>query len=116
MSSRTLLIIINKMIYITKDNFTWLDVTGRCDDTSIAEALLSIHNLYALFDDESESLIESMVELKYTLKLGLKVVIPVGFLPRKNLPYSIKDSKTVVKDGYLYARVKDLSAKRVVYV
>jgi hypothetical protein len=40
----------------------------------------------------------------------------VGFLPRKNLPYSIKESKTVVKDGYLYARVKDLSAKRVVYV
>jgi hypothetical protein len=104
------------MIYITKNNFTWLDVTGRCDDTSIAEALFSIHTIYTLFDDESESLIESMDELEYTLKLGLKVVVPVGFLPTKNLPYSIKDSETVVKDGYLYARVKDLSAKRLGYV
>lgn len=59
---------------VTTDNFVWLNVTNK------AEAIYDWFDLYVLYDDESESLINSKEELIEALETGKTIGIEVGQL------------------------------------
>ena len=59
---------------ITTDNFVWLNVTNKAED------LYDLFALYVLYDDESESLINSKEELIEALETGKTIGIEVGQL------------------------------------
>ena len=59
---------------VTKDNFIYKDVTDQMKYGEKArEALWYAHELYAIYDDDSESLLESHEEIDEAIKLGLNV-------------------------------------------
>ena len=54
---------------ITKDNFIWMDVTDKMRHGNKArEALWHYNELYAIHDDDSESLLESHEEIDEAIK------------------------------------------------
>ena len=58
-------------MYITKDNFVWLDVTDRMKyGKKKREEVWLAHELFVVHDDDSESIIESHDEIDEALKLG----------------------------------------------
>lgn len=59
---------------VTTDNFVWLNVTNKAED------LYDLFALYILYDDESESLINSKEELIEALETGKTIGIEVGQL------------------------------------
>lgn len=85
-------------MYITKDNFVWLDVTDRMKYAKGNERdeIWVGNDLYVIHEDDSESLLESHDEIDEALKLGLKIGIEVGFLPKKK-PTSLLNWEEVDK-------------------
>lgn len=79
------------MAIILKDNFVWLDVTEQMKyGEKRREELWLAHELYAIHDDESESLLESHKDIDEALKRGLRIGIEGGYLPdleTKEKPY-----------------------------
>lgn len=61
----------------TRDGFVWLLVTPR-QARKLWEA--EIFTLYRLYSDDSESMIESEVDLESTIKGGYRIGIEVGFV------------------------------------
>ena len=60
------------MIHITKDNFVWVDVTERIKKSP----MLWVENeLYVVYDDDSEALLESVDEVLEAIRLELRVCI-----------------------------------------
>ena len=73
-------------MYITKDNFVWLDVTDRMKyGKKKREEVWLAHELFVVHDDDSESIIESHDEIDEALKLGLRIGIEVGHLPKPQI-------------------------------
>ncbi len=95
-------------IYVTKkDRFVWLDVTERMKyGNKKREEVWLAHELFAVHDDDSESLLESHDEIDEALRLGLKIGIEVGHLPKRNDWWS--KSEKITQGGYVYLRAKDL--------
>ena len=98
-------------IYITKkDKFIWLDVTDqmKCGRSKQSEIWLG-HELYAIHDDDSDSLIESYDEIDEALELGLRICIEGGYLPKEYHPRNSwgGTSKKLI-DGYWYVKLADL--------
>ncbi len=56
----------------TKDNFIWLNVTDKAED------IFDVFDLFILYDDESEALIENRKELLTALDSGYTIVLEVG--------------------------------------
>lgn len=81
-------------IHVTKDNFVWLDITERCKNgVKEIEELWLANVLYALHDDDSESLLESIEEIEEALKLNLKIGIEVGYIPHQDTRLKYNDIK-----------------------
>jgi hypothetical protein len=98
------------MIHITKDNFVWVDVTERIKKSP----MLWVENeLYVVYDDDSESLLESVDEVLEAIRLELRVCIEGGHLPSKYTPQKNwwAKAKKVVKDGYVYVRWSDVDSQ-----
>ena len=95
------------MIYVTKDNFVWLDVTKQL--TKSPKAWVE-NEIYAVHDDESESLLESIEEVIEAINLGLRLCIEGGYLPSTHTPQKTwwHKAQKVVKDGYVYVRWADV--------
>ena len=97
-------------IHITKDNFVWLDITNKMKKAHNEIKRWEIwqgNEIYALHDDDSESLIESQEELEEAINLGLKIGIEVGHLPTPTLQnWSTIDKKLI--DGFWYAKISEL--------
>ena len=71
-------------VIITKDNLIWMDVTYQMKyGEKSREVLWYAHELYAIHDDDSDSLLESYQEIDEAIKLGLRVAIKVGYMPKK---------------------------------
>jgi hypothetical protein len=64
------------MIKITKDNYIWKIVTHKAKDILAS----GIFELYVLYDDDSEGLIEDLEDLNLALKEGRDIGIEVGHL------------------------------------
>ena len=71
------------MIYVTKDTFVWLDVTKQLTKSPRAWVESEI---YAVHDDDSESLLESIEEVIEAINLGLRLCVEGGYLPSKYTP------------------------------
>tara|TARA_R110002167_G_scaffold173645_1_gene372233 strand:- start:340 stop:549 length:210 start_codon:yes stop_codon:yes gene_type:complete len=67
------------MIHIT-NNFVWLDVTKRCENTSETKSLAGAHELYEVLDDKSDHLIEDVDAVPTLIANGAKICIEVGYL------------------------------------
>jgi hypothetical protein len=96
-------------LHKTKDNFVWLDITDRCKQGEETINILRQGNeLYAVFDDDSKVMLESMVEIKEALRLDLRVCIEVGYLPqeRKESWWHKADKKII--NGYFYVKYNDI--------
>tara|TARA_R100000951_G_scaffold97964_1_gene87786 strand:+ start:136 stop:441 length:306 start_codon:yes stop_codon:yes gene_type:complete len=94
-------------IYVTKeDKFVWLDLTDKLINGEKWKWLG--HELYAVFDDDSEELLESEDEVDEALKLGLKVCMEVGFLePEQKQRWWHKAEKIKV-NGYFFVKYNDI--------
>jgi hypothetical protein len=64
---------------ITKDNFVWLIVT----DNAVEIWDKKVFDLYILYDDDSESLVENYKELVLAIDNGLQIGIEVGHIELK---------------------------------
>jgi len=67
---------------ITQDNFIWKLVTQEQAEFIFS---LELFPLYALYGDESESLIETFDEIKTIFENGDSVGIEVGFIKNEKL-------------------------------
>ena len=56
------------------DGFVWLVVTDKAEDIYFSD----LFELYALYPDGSESLIDGFVDLQVCLEFGLDIGIEVG--------------------------------------
>ncbi len=98
------------MLHITKDNFAWLDITEAMKQgQKKREEYWLAHELYAVYDDDSEYLIESHEEIDEALKLGVKICIEGGHLPTEYKTRTIwKDTNKELINGYWYVKISDL--------
>jgi hypothetical protein len=69
---------------ITKDNFVWLIVTDNAEEIWDKE----VFDLYILYDDDSESLVENYKQLILAINEGFDIGIEVGHLKL------VKDERT----------------------
>jgi hypothetical protein len=112
------------MIHITEDNFVWLDVSEAMKHGhKMREEYWLAHELYAVFDDGSDSLLESHEEIDEALKLNVRVCIEGGHLklnvrvciegghlPKKYHPRNTWDgTDKILKDGYWYVKMADIN-------
>jgi len=65
----------NKTTKTMKDGFVYLLVTGKAKEIYTS----GLFELFALYDDDSESLIESHGQLTEALEQGLDIGISVGY-------------------------------------
>ena len=66
-----------KTIKITKeDQFVWLVVTEKAKEIYLSE----LFDLYILYNDDSESLVEGFGQLIEAIEDGLDIGIEVGFI------------------------------------
>lgn len=69
------------MIKVTNDNFVWKVLS----ETQAKFIFISgVFDLYLLFDDESDTLLETFPEIEKAFEKGIKVVIEVGFYEKKH--------------------------------
>ena len=91
-------------MYITKDNFVWLDVTDRMKyGKKKREEVWLAHELFVVHDDDSESIIESHDEIDEALKLGLRIGIEVGHLPKPQIQNWQEVDKRII-DGHWWVK------------
>jgi hypothetical protein len=69
----------DKNMKVTQDNFVWKLVTEEQAEIIFS---LEIFDLYAIYYDDSESLIENYDEIRSTFAKGIKVGIEVGFIKK----------------------------------
>jgi len=90
----------NRLIKM-KDGFCWWDVTDN------AEAIYNIGavELFILYDDDSESLIDNEEELFEAKSLNLRIVMELGYIQKK--PDLWSRCKRILKDGHWYIKLSD---------
>ena len=68
------------MIKVTEDNFVWKVLTeGQAKFVFIS----GVFELYILYIDESETLVESIEQIETAIKQGAELGIEVGFYNKK---------------------------------
>lgn len=65
----------------TKDNFVWLLVTDKAKEVYLS----GLFELYILYNDDSETLVESFSQLSEALEDGLDIGISVGYFNQDKL-------------------------------
>lgn len=66
---------------ITKDNFVWLLVTDKAKEVFLS----GLFELYILYNDDSEVLVEGFAQLSEALEYGLDIGISVGHFNQDKL-------------------------------
>ena len=77
---------------ITKDNFVWKLVTDKAKEVFKT----GLFELYALHNDESESLIENYSDINEALESGLEIGISVGRIETKEGDFE-KENKLLIQ-------------------
>lgn len=90
----------NRLI-VNGDGFVWLDVTQEAKEIFSSGAL----ELYVLYGDDTESLIESVDEINEALELELTIAVEGGHL-KSCVPFNDADKKLI--DGYWYIKMTEL--------
>jgi hypothetical protein len=58
------------------NGFVWLVVTDKAEEVYFSD----LFELYALYDDGSESLVVSLEDLQTCLEFGLEIGVEVGYI------------------------------------
>lgn len=90
-------------VYITKDNFVWNDITEECRFGQIPNT-----SVFAVYDDETCSMLESDEEVAEAIRIGVRVCTEVGYLPKKTPIDWWHDADKIIKDGFIYVRWSDV--------
>lgn len=90
----------NRLI-VKNDGFVWIDITQEAKEIFFSNAL----ELYVLYDDNTESLIESVDEINEAIELGLIIAIEGGYF-KNSIPFNNADKKLI--DGYWYIKMTEL--------
>ena len=93
----------NRLITFS-DGFSWWDVTDKAESLYESEAI----ELYVLYDDETESLIESKDELFEAINLNLRVGMELGYI-KKHKPKLWSRCERYLRDGHWYIKLSDLT-------
>ena len=100
------------MIKKKKRPFCLVDVTEQMKQGQKKREEVWLSNeLFAVDqEDESESLLESNDEIDEALKLGMRVCIEGGHLPKKYHPKKTwKDTDKELINGYWYVKIADIN-------
>lgn len=90
---------INNRLIQVNDGFYWWDLTDK------AEELYTTLELYVLFDDDSESLIESMEEIKEAKANNLRIAMEVGYVGVR--PDLWTKCQRYLRKGHWYIKLSD---------
>lgn len=102
-------------IHITKDSFVWHDVTSKIiyqfdwlnmkdyDHRKSFQDAWKCFELYAIHDDDTKSLLESIDEIEEAVKLGLRIAIEVGHLPKPQIQNWQEVDKRII-DGHWWVK------------
>lgn len=70
------------MIRVTEDNFVWRILSeGQAKFVFVS----GVFDLYILYVDESDTLVESISEIEKAIKEGAQLAIEVGFIEKNKL-------------------------------
>ena len=92
----------NRM-YTTKDKFSWWIVTDMAHKIFETDSI----PLYVIYDDESESLIESIEELQEAINLNLPIAMELGYI-KEDKPSLWEKCERVLKNGHWYVKLSDV--------
>ena len=102
-------------IHITKYSFVWHDVTSKIkyqldwfdmkdyDNRRAFQDAWKCFELYAIHDDDTKSLLESIDEIEEAVKLGLRIGIEVGHLPKPQIQNWQEVDKRII-DGHWWVK------------
>lgn len=90
-------------LYTTKDNFSWWIVTDKAEKIFKADSI----PLYVIYEDESESLIESIEELQEAINLNLPIGMELGYIKPK--PSLWEKCERVLRNGHWYVKLSDVT-------
>ena len=93
----------DKRLYTTKDKFSWWIVTDKADKIFESGSI----PLYVIYEDESESLIESIDELHEAINLNLPIAMELGFI-KEERPSLWDKCERVLKNGHWYVKRSDV--------
>ncbi len=99
----------NRLYTSPKDNFSWWVVTDIAEQVFLVDAI----ELYALHDDESDSLLESIEEIEEAKELGLKIAMELGYIKAK--PSLWSRCERILRNGHWYVKLSDVTKQLGVY-
>tara|TARA_R110000803_G_scaffold56959_3_gene114667 strand:+ start:9845 stop:10147 length:303 start_codon:yes stop_codon:yes gene_type:complete len=70
-------------------------------------------SLYAIFDDDSESLLESLDEIVEAFDMGVDVGIEIGHIKKPKVGTWFHKAEKILKDGHWYAKITDINNTNV---
>ncbi|MHA1288773.1 MAG: hypothetical protein ACTSPB_15370 [Candidatus Thorarchaeota archaeon] len=95
---------IKDRLYTAKDNFSWWIVTDIAEKIWKSESI----PLYVIYDDDSESLIESEEELVEAINLNLSIGMELGFITKPK-PSLWDKCERLLKNGHWYVKLSDVT-------
>ena len=107
-------------IHLTKEGFVWHDVTSKIkyqldwfdmkdyDQRKGFQDAWKCFELYAIHEDDTESLLETVDEIEEAVKLGLRIGIEVGHLPKEEKPKWWSDADKKIIDGHWWVKISDV--------
>lgn len=90
-------------LYTTKDKFSWWIVTDKAHMIFKTESI----PLYVIYEDDSESLIESIDELQEAINLNLPIAMELGYI-KEERPSLWDKCERVLKNGHWYVKLSDV--------
>lgn len=93
-----------KRLHTSKNNFCWWIVTDIAEKLFDSEAI----ELYVLYDDDSESLIESKEELFEAINLDLPIAMELGYI-KDEKPKLWTRCERYLRNGHWYIKLADLT-------
>ena len=91
----------NKLIVTQSDNFVFVDVTDH------AESLFEILELYICYSDDSQSLVDTIYDIRRAIEQGNRIGIEGGHIPKQR-SLSFKDADKVLVGGYWYGKYSQI--------
>jgi len=99
----------NRLYTSPKDNFSWWIVTDIAEEIFCVEKI----ELYALHDDESDSLLESIEEIEEAKKMGMRIGMELGYI--KPNPSLWGKCERFLKNGHWFVKLSDVTKQLGVY-
>ena len=88
-------------------------IAGKGNPETISALKAEAFSLYAIFDDDSESLLESLDEIVEAFDMGVDVGIEIGHIKKPKVGTWFHKAEKILKDGHWYAKITDINNTNV---